>query len=135
MSDMIPFVSTLTAAAEASAAGADSVTIVGRAAFAGTVTAVTYAPEANMTGHATESRTFSLVTKGTDGNGTTVIATLAMLGSVDGVDFDEKTITLSATAADLVVADGQILAWTSTHVGSTGLADPGGLVKVVLSRS
>lgn len=135
MSDMIPLIVELSASTEAVAAGADAAVIVGRAGFAGVVTGVTYTPEANITGDNTESRTYSLVNKGTDGNGTTVIATLPMTTGVNGVDFDEKTITLSATAADLVVADGQILAWTTTHVGSTGLADPGGRVKVLISRS
>lgn len=135
MSDMIPLVVELSSSTEAVAANADATVIIGRVGLAGVVTAVTYTPEANITGHATESRTFSLINKGTDGNGTTVIATLAMLATVDGVDFDEKAITLSATAADLVVADGQILAWTSVHVGTTGLADPGGRVKVTISRS
>lgn len=135
MSDMIPLVVELSSSTEAVAANADATVIIGRVGLAGVVTAVTYTPEANITGHGTESRTFSLINKGTDGNGTTVIATLAMLATVDGVDFDEKAITLSATAADLVVADGQILAWTSVHVGTTGLADPGGRVKVAISRS
>lgn len=135
MSDMTPLVVEISSSTEAVAANADATVIVGRAGLAGVVTAVTYTPEADITGHATESRTFTLINKGTDGNGTTVIATLAMLAGVNGVDFDEKAITLSATAADLVVADGQILAWTSVHVGSTGLADPGGRVKVIISRS
>lgn len=135
MSDMIPLTVELSSSTEAVAAGADATVIIGRAGFAGVVAAVTYTPEANITGNDTESRTYTLVNKGTDGNGTTIVATLAMVTGVNGVDFDEKAITLSATAANLVVADGQILAWTSVHVGSTGLADPGGLVKVTLSRS
>lgn len=135
MSDMAPYSVELSASTEAIAAASDGAVIVGRAAFAGVVTAVTYTPEANITGNDTESRTFTLVNKGTDGNGTTIVATLAMVTGVGGLDFDEKTITLSATAANLVVADGQILAWTSVHVGSTGLADPGGRVKVTISRS
>lgn len=135
MSDQAPLIRTIEAAAEAVAAAADGATIVGRAAFAGTVTAVTYAPEANITGDNTETRTFALINKGTDGNGTTSIASLAMVTGVSASDFDEKTITLSGTAANLVVADGDILAFTSTHGGSTGLADPGGLIKVVLSRT
>jgi hypothetical protein len=135
MSDMTPLVATLSASTEAAAAAADNTTIVGKAAFAGTVTAVTYTPEANITGANTDSRTVSLINKGADGNGTTVVATLAMVSGVNSLDFDDKAITLSATAADLVVADGDVLAWTSVHVGSTGLADPGGRVTVTLSRS
>lgn len=135
MADQAPLIVKMTAATAGAAAAADETVVVGRAGFAGTVTAVTYAPEANITGANTDSRTVSLVNKGTDGNGTTVVATLAMVSGVNSNDFDERAITLSATAADLVVADGDILAWTSVHVGSTGLADPGGLVTVTLSRS
>lgn len=135
MPDTAPYTQKLTQSAEAVAAGADATVIVGRAPFAGTVTAVSYAPEAAMTGNTTESRTFSLINKGQAGLGTTVIATLAMIATVNGVAFDDKTITLSATAADLVVASGDVLAWTSTHVGATGLADPGGSITVEITRS
>jgi hypothetical protein len=117
------------------AAAADATTVVARAPFAGTVTAVTYAPKADITGANTETRTVSLVNKGTDGNGTTVIATLAMVSGVNSADFDEKTITVSVTAANLVIAAGDILAWTSVHSGSTGLADPGGAVVVSITRT
>jgi len=135
MGDLSPLVVQMKAATAGAAAAADDTTIIGRCGFAGTVTAVTYAPEANITGANTDSRTVSLINKGTDGNGTTVVATLPMTSGVNSNDFDEKTITLSATAANLVVADGDILAWVSTHVGSTGLADPGGLVTVEITRS
>jgi hypothetical protein len=47
---------------------------------------------------------------------------------------DEKAITLSGTAANLVLAQGDTVIWNSTHVG-TGITDPGGLVAVTLSRS
>jgi hypothetical protein len=135
MADKTPLVTTLSASTEAVAASADATVIIGKAPFAGTVTAVTYTPEANVTGANTDSRTVSVVNKGADGNGTAVVATLAMVSGVNSLDFDDKTITLSATAADLVVAEGDVLAWTSTHIGSTGLADPGGRVTVTISRS
>lgn len=135
MADKAPLVTQLTSPSEAVAAAADATVIIGRAGFAGTVTEVTYTPEAAITGANTETRTFNLINKGTAGTGSTLVATLAMVSGVNGVAFDEKTITLSATAANLAVADGDILAWTSVHSGSTGLADPGGLVKVALSRS
>jgi len=135
VTDTAPFTRQMEAAVEAAAAAADLTTVVGEAPFAGTVTAVKYVPKANITGANTESRTVSLINKGQDGNGTTVVATLAMTSGVNSNDFDEKTIVLSSTAADLVVAAGDVLAWTSVHVGSTGLADPGGMVRVTLSRS
>lgn len=101
----------------------------------GTVTSVAYTPEAAITGANTDTRTLTLVNKGQAGAGTTVIATLALTSGVNGVAFDEKALTLSATAADLVVANGDILAFVSTHGGSSGLADPGGRVEVEIARS
>lgn len=135
MTDQAPLTQEFEQAVDAVAANADLTTVVAEVDVAGTVTAVKYIPKADITGANTDSRTVSLVNKGADGNGTTVVATLAMVSGVNSADFDEKTITLSATAADLVVADGDVLAWTSVHVGSTGLADPGGTVKVTVSRS
>ena len=79
--------------------------------------------------------TLTIVNKGQDGNGTTVIATRALTSGVNSTDYNEDTLTLSVTAADLVVADGDIIAFVSTHSGSTGLADPGGLAKVLIARS
>lgn len=103
---------------------------------AGVVSAVAYTPEDAITGaNSPASRTFTLVNKGQAGAGTTTVATLAMVSGVDGVAFDEKAITLSSTAADLVVAKGDILVWVSTAVGGTGLVDPGGRVEVEISRT
>lgn len=104
------------------------------ARFTGKVTAVTYTPEAAATGDNTNARTFTLVNKGTAGSGTTVIATLALTTGVNLVAFDEKAATVSATAADLLVTQGDVLAWVSTHTG-TGVVDPGGSVKVTGNRT
>lgn len=102
--------------------------------FTGKVTAVSYVPEAASTGDNTNTRTYTLVNKGASGSGTTVIATLALTTGVNLVAFDEKAATLSATAADLIVTEGDVLAWVSTHAAS-GLVDPGGMVKVVGKRA
>lgn len=115
-------------------AGNDLTTVVARAPFAGTVTAVNYVAGADITGAATNNRTFTLTNKGQDGNGTTVVATLNMASGVNASDFDEKGITLSVVAAATTVAEGDVLAWTSLHVG-TGIADPGGEVVVTFSRA
>lgn len=104
------------------------------ARFTGKVTAVTYTPEAAATGDNTNARTFTLVNKGTSGSGTTVIATLALTSGVNLVAFDEKSATVTATAADQLVTQGDILAWVSTATG-TGVVDPGGTVKVVGNRT
>ena len=103
---------------------------------AGVVTAVGYTPEAAITGaNSPASRTFTLVNKGQSGAGTTVVATLAMTSGVNGVAFDESQLTVSSTAADTVVAKGDILVWVSTAVGGTGLVDPGGRVEIELTRT
>ena len=98
------------------------------------MTEVAYHPEAAATGDNTNARTFTLVNKGATGVGTTVIATLALLTGVNLVAFDEKLATLSATASDLVVTEGDVLAWVSTATG-TGVVDPGGNVKVTIERA
>lgn len=112
-------------------------TVVGEVDQAGRVTSVSYTPEAAITGAASpNSRTFTLVNKGQAGAGTTTVATLAMVLGVDGVAFDEKAITLTATAADRVVAAGDVLLWVSTAVtGGGGLVDPGGVVQVEIGAS
>lgn len=134
MADTAPYEIVLEKSTEALAANATGATIIGEAPFAGTVTAVTYTPESDITGADTNTRTLAVVNKGTDGNGSTSVATLALTSGVNATDFDEKALTLSGTAANLEVAAGDILAFTSTHAG-TGLADPGGRIAVTISRS
>ena len=135
MPDTAPLVNKLAATIPSAIAAAAQDQAVGEAPFAGTVTAVTFTPEANITGQASNYRTFRLVNKGSDGNGSTVVASLVFdSGSVTANDFDERTITLSVTPANLVVAQGDILAWDEVVTGS-GLASPGGLVQVEITRS
>lgn len=95
----------------------------------GTVSAVSYATVTAVTGANTNTRSVSLVNKGTDGSGTTVIATLQFNSGVNTTAAVPKAITLSATASDLNVTAGQVLQWQSTAVG-TGIADPGGLLAI-----
>lgn len=108
--------------------------VAGEVRATGRVTEVTYTPEAASTGDNTNKRTYTLVNKGAAGSGSTVIATLDLVTGVNLTAFDEKAATLSATAADLVVTEGDILAWVSTYSG-TGLVDPGGVVKVTIERA
>jgi len=117
-----------------STAGNDDDTVLGQAPFACTVTSVQYVPEAAITGAATNNRTVSLVNKGQAGAGTTTVASLSFDNGVNAVANDEKTIALSVTAANLVLAAGDTLLWRSIHV-ATGITDPGGVVRVTLSRS
>lgn len=114
-------------------AGSDLSTNIYQCPRAGTVSAVTYATVTAITGANTNTRSVSLVNKGT-GAGTTVVATLQFDSGVNTTANSPKTITLSATAANLVVAAGDVLQWQSTHVG-TGIADPGGLAQVSIAAN
>lgn len=128
-----PLVLTLGAQTDAIAAGASGSDSL-RAPVAGVVTSVTYIPAATITGATTNNRTVSVVNRGQAGAGTTVVATLTFASGVNAPAFDEKAIPLSATAADLVVAVGDVLEFRSVFAG-TGIADPGGTVNLTLSRS
>lgn len=115
---------------------ASAETQIGEVTEGGFVNGVTYTPNANITGAASPaSRTCTLINKGSDGNGTTVIATLALLGGVNPLDFDEFACTLSVVAGARTVAAGDILTWSSVPVGGTGLVDPGGRVVVSIGRT
>lgn len=118
----------------ATAAGADLARVIGEAPFPGRVVAVKYIPATTLTGANADSRTVSSVNKGQDGSGTTVVASLAFVAGVNAPAADEKLITLSVTPANLVVAKGDVLQVLSTHVGSTGLADPGGKVLIDIAH-
>lgn len=129
-----PLVHRLQATIPALGAGVAGDQTVGKAPFAGTVTAASFTPEANITGDTTNTRTLTLTNKGQDGNGTTAVATIAFITATNATDFNEVAFTLSGTAANLVVADGDILAVVET-IGASGLANPGGLVSVEITRS
>lgn len=101
--------------------------------YTGVISSVTYVPDTAITGANTNTRKVSLVNKGTTGSGTTEMAALQFDSGVNGTAFDEKTITLSGTAANLNVASGDVVAWVSAAV-SSGLADPGGTVFVTITR-
>lgn len=106
------------------------------APFTGKVAEVTYTAVAAVTGAASPaSRTLSLINRGQAGAGSTVIASLALVSGVNLVAFDERALTLSSTAADLVVTAGDILEFRSAPVGGTGLVDPGGSVSVTFERN
>lgn len=116
------------------AAGADLRTIVGKATDAETVIGVEYIPSAAVTGADTNSRTVTLFRRGSDGTGTTVVAQLALTNGINMADNVPKVITLSGTAANLNLAASEVMEWESLHVG-TGIADPGGLVRVTTRRT
>lgn len=133
MGDQAPLVQKFEAEMSAAATGASfSATI--RAPYDGTVTSVTYAPVAAITGAATNNRTVSVVNHGQTGAGTAVVATVTYANAVNVAAFDEGTVALSGTPANLVVASGDILEVKSVPNG-TGIADPGGTVFVEISRA
>jgi len=135
MADTAPYVRVLEVDVPAvSTAGNDDDSVVAQAPFDCTVTAVEYVPEAAITGAATNNRTVSLVNKGQAGSGSTTVASLSFDSGVSATANNEKAITLSGTAANLVLAAGDTLQWRSVHVG-TGITDPGGLVRITLSRN
>lgn len=110
-------------------AGNDLNTIVSVAPRSATVSAVTYTPLSTITGAATNNRTVNLVNLGQNGAGNTVVATLNFGNGTNATGGVPKTIPLSGTPANLLVAAGDVLQWQSVHVG-TGIADPGGLVNI-----
>lgn len=115
-------------------AGNDKSVAFRRAPVGATVESVTYAPNALITGANTNTRRVALINRGQSGSGSAVVAELQFNSGVNGPAFDEKSLTLSATTANLKLVEGDILEWLSDAVG-TGLADPGGLVVVKMSRS
>lgn len=131
-----PIVAKLVATVPAATIAATQDQVVGESPVAGTVTAVSIKSEAAVTAHATDYRTFTLINKGAAGAGTTVVASLALdTPTTDNlVAFDEKALNLSGTAADLVVAEGDVLAIAETVAGN-GLAHSGYQVNVEIARS
>jgi hypothetical protein len=117
----------------AAAAGATQNTVVGDAPEDTTVTAVSYEPDATITGAATNNRTFNLLNRGQDGTGATVVASLTFAAGTNIAAGDEGALTLSGTAANLNVNAGDVLSLQEVVAG-TGLANPGGLCKVALNR-
>ncbi len=129
-----PLTQTLTQEAPTVAQAVDGVVVIGRAPFAGTIAGVTYTAPVAVTGAVTDTRTLSVQNKGQAGSGTTVAASLALAAGVNLVAFDERALALSGTPANVAVAEGDIIEWLSTHNGA-GVADPGGLVSIVFTRS
>lgn len=135
MSDSAPLVRVIEQDVPAvGTAGNDQNTLICQAPFDGTVSLVEFVPASAITGANTNTRVVAVLNKGAAGSGSTSVASLQFDSGVNASANNEKAITLSGTAANLVVAQGDTLLWTSTHVG-TGITDPGGLVRVTFARS
>jgi hypothetical protein len=109
--------------------GADFVTAIARMPFAGTLVRVSFVANATLTGVVTNNRTFNLYNRTASGVATTVMATKNFTNTVNAPVCQDTTIPLSATPANLLVVQGDVLQWESLHVG-TGVADPGGMVEI-----
>ena len=130
-----PFVSTVQVRVPGQGtAGTDSTFTLCRAPYAGTLTSATYTTDAAISGHASNNRTLSIINKGQSGAGSTSMATVTTDGSNSFTAFDEKALTLSGTPANLVVAEGDILAFLS-DANASGVIDPGGVVVLKIDRS
>ena len=129
----VPLKRTLILAFAALATNVDGSAVVGKAPFAGTVTGVDFIPNAAITGQDTNTRRVAVTNRGSAGLGTAEAAFLQFNNGVNAVKWDAKAITLHTTPANLVVAAGDVLTIDSTTPG-TGLADPGGLYVIEITR-
>lgn len=133
--DTAPLTDTLSAVLSAVAtAGQDASIVLGEAPFAGVVIGASYTPNGAITGVNSNTRAMRVRNHGQDGSGTTIVAELQFNAGVNAAAYDEKALPLSSTPANLNVAAGDILEAFSDAVG-TGMADPGGLLQVEVSRS
>ena len=112
--------------------GGDQVQMVGRVQRPGSINSVEFVPSWSLNGANTNTRTYVLVNKRTDGSGTTTVATLALTSGNNLTKGAAKTAVI--TAANAVVVVGDVLSWESIHGGS-GLPDPGGQVIVQQSQT
>lgn len=95
-----------------------------------TVTGVKWTPAAAVAGAAANNFALAVQNKGQAGAGTTpVTATKTYAAGTNSVAHDTEDLALTATAADLALAAGDVLALVRT-VNGTGLAMPDGLVEV-----
>jgi hypothetical protein len=110
-------------AAQATAATTESF-VIGEAQINATATEVSIVPNAALTADATNNRTFTVTNTGQAGAGVVAVATLITnVAGGNWVAFDEKLMTMSGTAANLVINAGDVLSCVET-VGGTGVAHP-----------
>lgn len=135
MTDTAPLQRVIEVTIPAATAGTGQTIVIDSVPYAGVVSAVSFIPVSTITGQATNYRTAVVNNKGQDGSATVTVASVAFSsGSVVHYGSDENSVGLSGTAANLVVAAGDVLVWVESVTG-TGLAQPGGKVRVTLDRS
>ena len=98
-----------------------------RAPFACKVRKVRIIPGAAITGVNTDTAYFTLYMRGTDGSGTTELATRMNVSGTDSVKAD--SLNLYAPASPLAIAQDAVLSLQRTKFG-TGLATPDLFVEV-----
>lgn len=113
-----------------STAGSAAEFVLGRAPFAVEVTAVRFIPAAGITGANTNFFTITCRNRGSAGTGTTLVASKDYTSGVNETAWVPGTVTLSGTAANLLVAEGDPLTCEKLVTG-TGLGMPAGVVEVV----
>lgn len=129
-----PLLKTFQTTVPATAAGADAEFVLFTAPYACTVTSVKYTATTVLTGADTDSRTLTIYNRKGDASGTTKVAEKAYTAGVNSAALVPTAVTLSGTAANKVLAAGEVVTLKSLHVGA-GLADPGGMIQVEISRN
>jgi len=130
----MPYVAAIDADVPAQATAATAQNwVIGEAPFAGTVTEVSVIPVAAVTANASNYRNFTVQNTGQAGAGTTTVSTMTT-ATTGLVVNDERLATLTGTAADLVVAAGDVLRVAETATG-TGVAHGGYRVVLKISRN
>lgn len=94
------------------------------------IAAARWIPSAAVTANGTNFATLSLRNRGTNGAGSVVAATRSYAATNSAAQVAEA-MTLSATAADLLAAAGDVLTLGVAHSG-TGLIIPAGLLQLAL---
>ena len=97
---------------------------------AGLIRKLSWVPNADVTGAATNHFSISFVNKGTDGNGSTAVgSTVTYDNGTNATDFNEVYCLNPATTSAATVRKDEVIAFRRTKVG-TGLAMPEGAVVV-----
>jgi hypothetical protein len=136
MTELFPFVREYRTDVPAAAITATPTINCFEVEYTGVVTAAYIIPNANLTDADTHFRTLTLSNRKTDGStGAVTIATLTTEeASGDWVASDRKDMTLSGTAANLVVTAGEVVAMIESITGN-GIAHSGYTLVVEVTRS
>lgn len=106
-------------------------TVIGRVPFKSKVVAAYVVPKTTITGAATHNITITVRNRKADDTGTAVPASLNFDNAINAAARIPKALTLSATAADLLLEEGDVITSEKLIVGN-GIAEPAGTIVVVL---